>query len=78
MFKALTNERNSSSLNSSQVLKNKELFSDRLNNFLFSVLRKAIDVKVLIVGFFVLTFILMVWLFYQTKSELSPLRIGEF
>ena len=72
--KLLTNKKNSSSINSSPVLKNKELFSDRLNNFYSSVLRKAIEAKVLIVGFFILTFIVMVWLFHQTKSELSPVE----
>ena len=57
-----------------KLSKNKELFSDRLNNFYSSVLRKAIEAKVLIVGFFILTFIVMVWLFHQTKSELSPVE----
>ena len=51
MCSKLLKNKKSSSINSSPVLKNKELFSDRLNNFYSSVLRKAIEAKVLIVGF---------------------------
>ena len=51
--KLLTNTKNSLSFKSSTVFKNNESFSNRLNNFYSLVLRKAIKVKVLIVGFFI-------------------------